>query len=119
MTISGPAFNEAIERWKTLNDFGLHAEKPEYTPGCAPEKSRTLCWYDFGVQYCQDVTAEKDGGSGCLCPCMETLALDDALTFWTPCWPLSSVTPERLGRKRLRSLKDLDKSALALASACS
>ncbi|VCX58099.1 Putative transposase (identified by ISEscan HMM) [Escherichia coli] len=20
-------------------------------------------------------------------------------TFWTPCWPLSSVTPERLGRK--------------------
>ncbi len=40
-------------------------------------------------------------------------------TFWTPCWPLSSVTPERLGKKRLRSLKDLDKSALALASACS
>ncbi len=81
MTISGPAFNEAIERWKTLNDFGLHAENLS-TPGCAPEKSRTLCWYDFGVQYCQDVTAEKDGGSGCLCPCMETLALDDALTFW-------------------------------------
>ncbi len=27
----------------------------------------------------EDVTAEKDGGSGCLCPCMETLALDDAL----------------------------------------
>lgn len=26
VTISGPAFNEAIERWKTLNDFGLHAE---------------------------------------------------------------------------------------------
>ncbi|KUV15126.1 hypothetical protein AWF39_27490 [Escherichia coli] len=25
VTISGPAFNEAIERWKTLNDFGLHA----------------------------------------------------------------------------------------------
>ncbi|MCC9361422.1 hypothetical protein N8Y56_26385, partial [Enterobacter hormaechei subsp. xiangfangensis] len=22
VTISGPAFNEAIERWKTLNDFG-------------------------------------------------------------------------------------------------
>lgn len=39
-------------------------------------------------------------------------------TFWTPCRLLSSVTPERLGRKkRLRLLKDLDKSALALASA--
>lgn len=26
VTISGPAFSEAIERWKTLNDFGLHAD---------------------------------------------------------------------------------------------
>ncbi len=75
-------------------------KKPEYTPGCAPEKSRTLCWYDFGVQYCQDVTAEKDGGSGCLCPCMETLALDDALDVLDAMLvDLSSVTPERLGRK--------------------
>lgn len=24
VTISGPAFNEAIERWKTLNDFGYN-----------------------------------------------------------------------------------------------
>lgn len=26
VTIRGPAFNEAIERRKTLNDFGLHAD---------------------------------------------------------------------------------------------
>ena len=32
MTISGPAFNEAIERWKTLNDFGLHAENLSTLP---------------------------------------------------------------------------------------
>ncbi len=69
VTISGPAFNEAIERWKTLNDFGLHAENLSTLPAVRL-KNRTLCWYDFGVQYCGDVTAEKDGGSGCLCPCM-------------------------------------------------
>lgn len=32
VTISGPAFNEAIERWKTLNDFGLHAENLSTLP---------------------------------------------------------------------------------------
>ncbi|WP_195766749.1 hypothetical protein, partial [Klebsiella pneumoniae] len=26
------AFNEAIERWKTLNDFGLHAENLSTLP---------------------------------------------------------------------------------------
>ncbi|CAI3921987.1 hypothetical protein KPNEU47_KP47_05214 (plasmid) [Klebsiella pneumoniae] len=94
--------------------------KPEYTPGCAPEKSRTLCWYDFGVQYCQDVTAEKDGGSGCLCPCMETLALDDALDVLDAMLAVIIRDARKIGqKKRLRSLKDLDKSALALASACS
>jgi hypothetical protein len=32
VTISGPAFNEAIERWKTLNDFGLHADNLSTLP---------------------------------------------------------------------------------------
>ncbi|WP_407218305.1 hypothetical protein [Escherichia coli] len=79
-------------------DYLQQCRKPEYTPGCAPEKSRTLCWYDFGVQYCEDVTAEKDGGSGCLCPCMETLALDDALDVLDAMLAVI-MTPERLGRK--------------------
>ncbi len=101
-------------------DYLQQCRKPEYTPGCAPEKSRTLCWYDFGVQYCQDVTAEKDGGSGCLCPCMETLALDDALDVLDAMLAVIIRDARKIGqKKRLRSLKDLDKSALALASACS
>ena len=32
VTISGPAFNEAIERWRTLNDFGLHADNLSTLP---------------------------------------------------------------------------------------
>ncbi len=78
VTISGPAFNEAIERWKTLNDFGLHAENLSTLPAV---RLKNLARYAgmTSVFNIADVTAEKDGGSGCLCPCMETLALDDAL----------------------------------------
>ncbi len=120
VTISGPAFNEAIERWKTLNDFGLHAENLSTLPAVRPEKSRTLCWYDFGVQYCRCHRRKKDGGSGCLCPCMETLALDDALDVLDAMLAVIIRDARKIGqKKRLRSLKDLDKSALALASACS
>ncbi len=68
----------------------------------------------------EDVTAEKDGGSGCLCPCMETLALDDALDVLDAMLAVIIRDARKIGqKKRLRSLKDLDKSALALASACS
>ncbi|WP_428994790.1 hypothetical protein [Klebsiella pneumoniae] len=52
VTISGPAFNEAIERWKTLNDFGLHAENLSTLPAVRL-KNLARCWYDFGVQYCR------------------------------------------------------------------
>jgi hypothetical protein len=68
---------------------------------------------------------KKDGGSGCLCPCMgETLALDDALDVLDVLDAMLAVIirdARKIGqkKKRLRSLKDLDKSALALASACS
>ncbi|KAE9787540.1 hypothetical protein, partial [Escherichia coli] len=32
VTISGPAFNEAIDRWKTLSDFGLHTDNLRAIP---------------------------------------------------------------------------------------
>nr|BBC45040.1 transposase [Escherichia coli] len=35
--------------------------------------------------YCQDVTAEKDAVLVAFVLAWETLALDDAWTFWTPC----------------------------------
>ncbi len=35
VTISGPAFNEAIERWKTLNDFGRMLKTQSTLPGRA------------------------------------------------------------------------------------
>ncbi|MFP4865064.1 hypothetical protein ACLFLC_19880 [Providencia rettgeri] len=51
---------------------------------------------------------------------METLALDDALDVLDAMLAVIIRDARKIGqKKRLRSLKDLDKSALALASACS
>ncbi len=120
MTISGPAFNEAIERWKTLNDFGLHAENLSTLPAV---RLKNLARYAGMTSVFNIAGMSPQKRMAVLVAFVlawETLALDDALDVLDACWPLSSVTPERLGRKkRLRSLKDLDKSALALASACS
>ncbi len=50
----------------------------------------------------------------------ETLALDDALDVLDAMLAVIIRDARKIGqKKRLRSLKDLDKSALALASACS
>jgi hypothetical protein len=51
---------------------------------------------------------------------METLALDDALDVLDAMLAVIIRDARKIGqKKRLRSLKDMDKSALALASACS
>ncbi len=119
VTIS-PAFNEAIERWKTLNDFGLHAENLSTLPAVRLKNLARYAGMTSVFNIAEDVTAEKDGGSGCLCPCMETLALDDALDVLDAMLAVIIRDARKIGqKKRLRSLKDLDKSALALASACS
>ncbi len=70
VTISGPAFNEAIERWKTLNDFGLHAENLSTLPAVRLKNLARYAGMTSVFNIAEDVTAEKDGGSGCLCPCM-------------------------------------------------
>ncbi len=99
VTISGPAFNEAIERWKTLNDFGLHAENLSTLPAV---RLKNLARYAGMTSVFNIAGMSPQKRMAVLVAFVlawETLALDDALTFWTPCWPLSSVTPERLGRK--------------------
>ncbi|WP_407250747.1 hypothetical protein [Klebsiella pneumoniae] len=92
------------------------------TPGCAPEKSRTLCWYDFGVQAIARGCHRRKGWRFWLPLSLHgrTLALDDALDVLDAMLAVIIRDARKIGqKKRLRSLKDLDKSALALASACS
>ncbi|WP_407222291.1 hypothetical protein [Escherichia coli] len=100
VTISGPAFNEAIERWKTLNDFGLHAENLSTLPAV---RLKNLARYAGMTSVFNIAGCHRRKGWRFWLP----LSLHGKRwrwmmhwTFWTPCWPLSSVTPERLGRKK-------------------
>ncbi len=99
VTISGPAFNETIERWKTLNDFGLHAENLSTLPAV---RLKNLARYAGMTSVFNIAGCHRRKGWRFWLP----LSLHGKRwrwmmhwTFWTPCWPLSSVTPERLGRK--------------------
>ncbi len=70
VTISGPAFNEAIERWKTLNDFGLHAENLSTLPAVRLKNLARYAGMTSVFNIARMSPQKKDGGSGCLCPCM-------------------------------------------------
>ncbi len=78
MTISGPAFNEAIERWKTLNDFGLHAENLSTLPAV---RLKNLARYAgmTSVFNIAGMSPQKRMAVLVAFVLVETLALDDAL----------------------------------------
>ncbi|QGY18666.1 hypothetical protein F6P94_23720 (plasmid) [Escherichia coli] len=81
MTISSPAFNEAIERWKTLNDFGLHAENLSTLPAvrlknlaryAGMDFQRPTAAYSRKYGHCSRSPGNRFGG------------LDWSLLLWTP-----------------------------------
>ncbi len=79
VTISGPAFNEAIERWKTLNDFGLHAENLSTLPAV---RLKNLARYAGMTSVFNIAGCHRRKGWRFWLPLSlhgETLALDDAL----------------------------------------
>ncbi|WP_407208418.1 hypothetical protein [Enterobacter hormaechei] len=80
MTISGPAFNEAIERWKTLNDFGLHAENLSTLPAV---RLKNLARYAAGMTSVFNIAGMSPQKRMAVLVAFvlawETLALDDAL----------------------------------------
>ncbi|ASK71482.1 Tn3 family transposase [Klebsiella pneumoniae] len=120
VTVSGPAFNDAIERYLELKTFGMqvvnfagippvrfkslarHAGMISvYKIARMPEKKRTAILVAFAKAY-------------------QTIALDEALDVLDLLITSLAGTAKKLGqKKRLRTLKDLDRSALALADACS
>ena len=120
VTVSGPAFNDAVERYLELKTFGMqvvnftgippvrfkslarHAGMISvYKIARMPEKKRTAILVAFAKAY-------------------QTIALDEALDVLDLLITSLAGTAKKLGqKKRLRTLKDLDRSALALADACS
>ena len=117
MTISGPAFNETIERWKTLNDFGLHAENLSTLPAVRLKNLARYAGMTSVFNIAGMSPQKKDGGSGCLVLAWETLALDDALDVLDAMLAVIIRDARKIGQKNGSARwKDLDKSALALAS---
>ncbi len=119
VTISSNAFNEAVDRYLELKAFGINKIDFKGIPQVRlkniarhagmismhkiarmPEPKRTAILVAFTKAY-------------------ETIALDEALDVLDLLITNIAGNAKKLGqKKRLRTLKDLDKSALALAEVC-
>lgn len=120
VTISGPAFNEAIDRWKTLSDFGLHIESVNEIPTVRLKNLARYARMTSVFNIARMAPQKRTAILVAFALAWETLAQGDALDVLDAMLADIIRDARKIGqKKRLRSLKDLDKSALALASACS
>ncbi len=120
VAISGPAFNEAIDRWKTLSDFGLHNESLNAIPTVRLKNLARYAGMTSVFNIARMAPQKRTAVLVAFVLAWETLALDDALDVLDAMLAAIIRDARKIGqKKRLRSLKELDKSALALASTCS
>jgi len=120
VTISGPAFNEAIDRWKTLSDFGLHIDNLNAIPTVRLKNLARYAGMTLVFNIARMAPQKRTAILVAFVLAWDTLALDDALDVLDALLTVIIRDARKIGqKKRLRSLKDLDTSALALASACS
>ena len=119
VTISGPAFNAAVERYLGLRAFGIHGLDLSRLP---PARLKALARHAGVVSMPKIARMADDQRTAILVAFVkayEVIALDDALDILDLLITDIAGNAKRLGQKnRLRTLKDLDQSALALASAC-
>ena len=119
VTISGPAFNQAVERYLELKAFG--AQDINFI-GIPPIRIKSLARYAGTVPMHKIARMPKDRRAAMLVAFVaayETIALDEALDVLDLLITDIAGKAKMLGqKKRLRTLKDLDKSALTLAEVC-
>jgi TnpA family transposase len=119
VTISGPAFNAAIDRYLELQSFGI--QKLDFTH-IPPVRLNNLARHASVISMPKIVRMADDKRIAILLAFVksfEIIALDDALDILDLMITKISSDAKNLGQKnRLRTLKDLDKSALALADVC-
>jgi len=119
-TISGPSFNEAIVRYLDLKDFDMGKLNFASIP---PVRIKILARH-AGIISMHKIARMPDKKRLAILVAFvktfETIALDDALDVLDLLITNIAGKAKKLGEKnRLRSLKDLDKSALTLATVCS
>jgi TnpA family transposase len=117
--ISSPAFNEAVERYQELQAFGLQELDFSHIP---PVRLRSLARH-AGVISMHKIARMPDNKRVAMLvafvKAFEISALDDALDVLDLLITNIAGEAKKIGqKKRLRTLKDLDKSALALAEVC-
>ncbi len=119
VTISAPAFKEAIKRYLELQTFGFSNFDFSHIP---PVRLKNLARH-AGVISAKKIARMPDDKRIAILVAFvrtyETIALDDALELLDLLIAEISGHAKKIGqKKRLRTLKDLDKSALDLARAC-
>lgn len=119
VTISGNAFNEAVERYKELMAFDMQSLDFSKIP---PVRLRSLARHAGMISVYKIARMPNDKRIAILvafAKVFEIIALDEALDVLDLLIADIARKAKNSGqKKRLRTLKDLDKSALALAEAC-
>ena len=118
-TVSGPAFNEAVGRYAELRSFGM--ADLDFT-GIPPVRFKNLARH-AGMISMHKIARMPDRKRAAIlvafAKAYEIIALDEALDVLDLLITDIAGEAKKLGqKKRLRTLKDLDKSALALAEIC-
>jgi TnpA family transposase len=117
--ISGPAFNEAIGRFKDLKAFGMQELDFSHIP---PVRLKNLARHAGMISISKIARMPDDKRIAILvafAKVFETIALDEALDVLDLLITSIAGEAKKNGqKKRLRTLKDLDKCALALAEVC-
>lgn len=119
VTISAPSFNEAMKRYLELQAFGFSSFDLSHIP---PVRLKNLARY-AGIISAKKIARMPDNKRMAILVAFvrtyEITALDDALDLLDLLTTGVSSDAKKIGqKKRLRTLKDLDKAALSLAKAC-
>ncbi|HHT9769639.1 Tn3 family transposase [Methylophaga thalassica] len=119
VTISSSAFNEAMKRYLELQSFGFSNFDCSHIP---PVRLKNLARH-AGIISAKKIARMPDEKRVAILVAFvrsyEIIALDDAMDLLDLLITGIAGNAKKLGqKKRLRTLKDLDKSALALAKAC-
>jgi len=119
VTISSPAFNASIDRYLELKAFDINNLSFTHIP---PIRLKNLARHAGVISVPKIARMADDKRIAILLAFVksfEIVALDDALDIFDLLITKISSDAKKLGQKnRLRTLKDLDKSALALADVC-
>lgn len=120
VAVSGPAFNQAVTRYLKLKAYGIH--NLNFT-GIPPVRFNALARYAGLISVYKIARMPPDRRTAMLIAFVRTyeiLALDDALDVLDGIITNIGQEAKKIGqKKRLRTLKDLDRSALELANICS